>query len=216
MADRTLLVTGFQPFPSAPLNPSEWLIEALRAEEWAPDGARLELAVLPTVHDVWDRRLRLLIEKTNPAAVVQFGLSAKAHGFVLERTAVNTQHTDRADAEGAFATSSWIDPMVPGTRSSSLDLNTVAEALDAVGLPWDWSDDAGLYICNQCFFRVRTALPNRPTGFVHIPYTQAMQRQVITAGTPMPAGTPLSDEDLLQGAKLILTAVASTLPTMVG
>ena len=206
-----ILVTGFEPFPSAPLNPTAWLIEQLNAEGWVPDGVGLEARVLPTTYDVCDTTLMPLLDALKPDAVVQFGLSAKATGFVLERTAINTQHTAKPDSAGRFAAAPWIDPLSPGTRASSLPLNDIAGALEAAGLPWDFSDHAGQYMCNLVFFRTRLALPDLMTGFVHVPYTTPMQAEIVAKGAPAPEGVPLAEADLLRGAKLVLAAVAARL-----
>jgi pyroglutamyl-peptidase len=211
MADKLILATGFEPFPSAPLNPTAWLIEQLKAGGWAPEGVRLEARVLPTTYDVCETTLMPLLDELKPDAVVQFGLSAKAMGFTLERTAINTQHTSKPDSAGRFAVTPWIDPMAPGTRGSSLPLNDIAVALEAAGLPWDFSDHAGQYMCNLVFFRTRLALPGLMTGFVHVPYTAPMQAEIIATGAPVPEGVPLEEADLLRGAKLVVDAVAARL-----
>ena len=116
MSAPLILATGFLPFPSAPLNPTAWLMRRLGEEGWTPEGARLALHTLPTTYDVCEAALMPLIADLKPAAVVQFGLSARATGVTLERTALNMQTTARPDAAGGFAATPWIDPLGPATN----------------------------------------------------------------------------------------------------
>ena len=206
-----ILTTGFEPFPSAPLNPTAWLMNRLGEEGWTPEGARLALRTLPTTYDVCEAALLPLVEGLKPAAIVQFGLSARATGVTLERTALNMQTTARPDAAGGFAATPWIDPLGPATRASGLPLAAIAAALAAEGLAHDWSDSAGDYMCNLVFYRCRIARPDAPTGFIHLPYTIPMQAEAIAAGAPQPAGVPMSESDMLAAAKIVLQTVANAL-----
>jgi pyroglutamyl-peptidase len=208
----TILATGFLPFPSAPVNPTEWLIRTLEAEGWQPEGARLVTHILPTVFDVYERSLKPMIDKVKPDAVVQFGLSAKANGFTLERTAYNMQTVRRPDGEGAFAPARWIEPMAPATHISSLPLPEIAQELHEARLPVEWSDSAGDYMCNLVFYRCRVALPHAMTGFIHLPYTVPMEEEALACGAPQSTGIAMSEASMLTGAKIILGEVARALP----
>ncbi len=196
----TILVTGFMPFPGAPENPTMRIVEALDGDEIG--GAAVTARVLPTVYGVFEDALAPLIDGTKPRAVVSFGLSAKATGFMLERTAVNTCGPGRPDMAGGLPPSRWLDPTGPATCGSGLPLARIAEALRNAGLPWDWSDSAGDYICNLVFYRARRAHPDLPTGFVHIPYTQEQQARLGLGEFALP------EADLIAGARAIVAAVA--------
>lgn len=206
-----ILVTGFMPFPGAPLNPTEWLIGALGRETDPVPGAEIVTRLLPTTYDVCESVLTPLVDELKPDAVVQFGLSAKADGFTLERTAYNMLGVGRPDSAGGMAPAPWIEPLGPGSRSSGLPLGAIATALSAAHLPWSWSDSAGDYMCNLVFYRMRLAMPEAPTGFIHLPYTIPMQEKALAAGAAMPAGAPMREEDMLAGAKIVLGAVAARL-----
>ena len=55
-------------------------------------------------------------------------------------------------------------------------------------------------MCNLVFYRCRIALPEAPTGFVHLPYTIPMQAEALAAGAPQPAGVPMSEADMFAAA----------------
>jgi pyroglutamyl-peptidase len=150
-----LLATGFGPFPGAPVNPTAWLMEDLRA--WSPEGFALTTHVLDVTYDVWESALAPLVAAHRPDAVVAFGLSANATGFRIETTARNVLDPTRVDAKGSFPRGGRIADDGPATFASTLSFE------HAYGI----SDDAGSYVCNLTLYRL---LENgvRAT-FVHLP-----------------------------------------------
>lgn len=164
MAEPRLLATGFGPFPGAPVNPTAWLMEDLRA--WRPTF-ELVTHVLEVTYDVWERSLAKLVEEQRPDAVVAFGLSAGATGFTIETTARNVLDPARPDARGALPAASRIDADGPDTYESTLRFPH-AYAL---------SDDAGSYVCNLTLYRL-LANGVRAT-FVHLP---ALSRAELRTG----------------------------------
>ena len=85
-----VLLTGFGPFPGAPENPSQALVEALR-EVGAP-GCALHAAVLPTRYHAAREAALGLHRALRPDIAVHFGFSLKAQGFTLERVAANSSN----------------------------------------------------------------------------------------------------------------------------
>lgn len=204
-----VLVTGFEPFPGAPVNPTQALIGRLRAAAWSPTGFALEAQVLPTRFDVFETSLRPLLRELEPAAVVSFGLSARANGFTLERLARNELAMERPDAAGTTLQAPLIEPLGASTRRSTLPLAAIAHRLSCAGLPWSWSDDAGGYICNLVFYRTLAAMAATPipSGFVHVPYT-TMQHKELGLSVDI---FRLDEEDLVRGAKMVIEAVVEIL-----
>lgn len=207
-----VLVTGFAPFPGAPENPTQWLIENLTSGDWRPANARVETLLLPTTFAVFGETLEPAIRAFKPAAVVSFGLSAKARGFTLERVAKNAVATDRPDTTGARARDAFLDAGGPGQCGSALPLDSIARRLEEAGLPWAWSDDAGDYLCNLVFYRTRRALPPAPTGFIHVPYLDSQKERLAARGEVPADLATMSEAQLLKGARIIVSAVADSLP----
>jgi pyroglutamyl-peptidase len=175
-----LLVTGFGPFGLLESNPSAALAEALAAE---PD---VRSAVLPVAYERAEQRLAELLEQIRPAAVLLFGVHA-APGFRLERVAMNLDDEAAPDEDGAVHRREPICPDAPAAYWSTLPLVEIAEALELLGLPWEWSNHAGGFLCNHAFYAARHLAAGLgltgPCGLVHVPPPEAtaLPSQVLAA-----------------------------------
>lgn len=207
MSDPRILVTGFEPFPGAPENPTEWLIGALRKSQSAQElGERLRLEVLPVEYEAAALRLEAIGREFSPDIAIHFGLAQPAQGFRLERLARNANLANRLDNAGREAPA----PMIAAGGDdipSALPLEKIAGRLAAEGLPFEWSDDAGGYLCNYVFYLscsrdLCTAMNPAMAGFIHVPL---LDRQ--RAGQE--ALPSLSEEDLLGGADAIIDCCAA-------
>ena len=86
----TVLVTGFGPFPGAPVNPTGALVRGLvKLRRPALADVRLVPHVFETSYRAVDRDLPHLIRKVQPDAVLMFGLSGKASCLRVETRARN-------------------------------------------------------------------------------------------------------------------------------
>lgn len=189
-----VLVTGFEPFPGAPVNPTEWLIVQWREEPPAFDGiSALHAEVLPVDYEALPRRLAGLGSDGGYDIAIHFGLSGKATGFTLERVAQNVIGDAKPDNSGVLPVPKPIHE-AGDNLSSGLPLASIAASLEAASHPVVWSDDAGTYLCNYLFYLSRSShfpvFSPRMSGFVHVPL----------AGE----GHPLSSEDLLSGAAIVV------------
>lgn len=200
-----VLLTGFSVFPGAPENPTEALIASLREDPPAVEGCgELRLAVLSVEYDTIAAQLEALCADFTPDIALHFGLARRCRGFRLERTARNTNAAARPDNLGRMPEAQRICPG-PETLPSTLPLEAIERGLKAAGLPTEWSDDAGGYLCNTVFTlsaaHACKGLAPRMTGFIHVPPLET------EAG---PGESGLSLEDLRRGAVLILqTACAA-------
>jgi pyroglutamyl-peptidase len=186
-----VLVTGFGPFPGAPVNPTETLMRRLGADP--PDlGPEITFTaeVIPTVYGTLPDELARLGALHRPDVAVHFGLDRSATGFRLERLARNRQNVMRVDAAGGLPQAVHIAEGLDD-HPSRLPLDEIAAALTAAGLPLQWSDDCGDYLCNAMFFHAVAGLVEgyapRIAGFIHV---------------PLP-GPVLSEAGLEQGARII-------------
>ena len=198
-----LLVTGFEPFPGAPVNPTEWLVGELKREPPAIDGiAAFRAEVLPVDYAKVGPRLSEIGREFRPDIAIHFGLAAECSGFRLERVARNSFAGARADNAGAMPEASAICEG-PATLASTLPLHMIHKRLTEAGLPVEWSDDAGAYLCNMVFTlsRARACEGFAPTmsGFVHVP--------------PTGEGRPLSNAQLLSGARIVIDETVQSRPT---
>ncbi|PHP66913.1 pyroglutamyl-peptidase I [Zhengella mangrovi] len=189
-----ILVTGFGPFPGAPENPTEWLVAELSRQAGHPDYD-LASAVLPVDYALAGPALDAAAAGARPDIAIHFGLAAGAAGFRLERLASHHQDHSLPDNAGQSA------PRGTAGRApvaSQLPLDAVYAALAGRGLPVEWSDDAGGYLCNFVFYRSCAAtlppLAGAMSGFIHTSHVGE--------------GEPLSPDEALDGARLILGTCA--------
>src|SRR5690242_3458937 len=95
---RTILVTGFGPFPGAPFNPTEALVR--RLAKLRRVNLRLVTHVFETSYAAVDRELPSLVAKHKPDALLMFGLHGRAKTLRIETLARNALGRVR-DASGA-------------------------------------------------------------------------------------------------------------------
>ena len=167
-----LLVTGFTPFPGAPVNPTERLIRHF--EENPPLAGRdveARFAVLPVDYAAAIPALEAASADFAPDVAVHFGLASEASGFRLERLARNAIAASKPDNAGICPDPSPIRAG-HGDVPSGLPLERIADALRTDGHRVEWSDDAGGYLCNYVFFHSAAGLCRglaAPVGgFIHV------------------------------------------------
>jgi pyroglutamyl-peptidase len=200
-----VLVTGFSSFPGAPANPTERLIAELSAREAELSSfGEVRLVVLQVEYLALPAELARLGAEFHPDIAIHFGLSGKASGFMLERLARNVVG-ESPDNAGHVPDARTICALAE-TLPSTLPLEPLHAKLSAAGLPVDWSDDAGDYLCNYLFYHSRSALAEgfapAVSGFVHVPPV---------AGDPDAdggGGIPMGLDQLVQGALAIVETAA--------
>ncbi len=176
---KRLLLTGFEPFGEVRVNPSWECVKGLDGEVWG--GRVLVRAVrLPVSYGRGPARLREEIEAFRPDAVAMFGVAQKRAVVSLERVAANRCDATVEDNDGA-ALGGGIDPAGPASRESTLPLGRIRTALEKAGIPVEWSDDAGGYLCNRVFWEARSVFAG-PAGFIHVPPFEAMGEEALRRG----------------------------------
>jgi pyroglutamyl-peptidase len=176
---RTILITGFGPFPGAPFNPTASLVERLKRVKH--HNLRLVAHVFPTEYAAVDRDLPRLIEQYRPDALLMFGLHGRARTLRVEILARNVLGRHR-DAGGIFARSRAI---VPGLSHAPMATPAarLARAARRTGVPAVMSRDAGSYLCNYlCWWATQaTECGPRLAAFIHVP---PIARKALPRGTP--------------------------------
>ena len=193
------LVTGFEPFGGADVNPSQLLVEALAAEP--PAEVELATAVLPVSYARAADALAAAVRAAEPDLVVCFGQADGRPGISVERFALNLDDTASADNEGAVSAAP-IDPGGPAAYRSTLPVEEIVAALRAAGIPASTSRDAGGFLCNHVFYALQRLLgaerPDARGGFVHVPLLP--EQALATAAPSMPL------ETLVRAARIVLAS----------
>ncbi len=107
-----ILITGFEPFPGAPFNPTGPLVERLLKLR-RPALADVERTghIFPVTYGAVDRELPQLIEQHAPDALLMFGLAARTPHVRIETRARNDITTIWPDAGHTKIT---LGKIVPG------------------------------------------------------------------------------------------------------
>jgi pyroglutamyl-peptidase len=170
----TILLTGFGPFPTVPVNASWAVVQKLApAAAQAFPGYRIHHEMLSTEWFGGTQRIVQLIDATRPVLALHFGVSSRATGFVIEARGYN-ERSVVADACGH--TPEAADCLVdggPDHLTARLPLNLIVNRLRAKALPVELSRDAGRYLCNAALYHsldtVRRYERNIRSGFIHLP-----------------------------------------------
>lgn len=173
----TVLVTGFDPFGGAALNPSWMATQALHG--WLVAGHRLIGARLPTVFGDSLHRLVELVHRHRPALVVCTGQAAGRAALSLERVAINVNDAHIPDNAGAQPVDTPVVPGGPTAYFSSLPIKAMLVSLLAEGINAEVSQTAGTFVCNHVFYGLMHELATRHElghvrgGLIHLPWLPA-------------------------------------------
>ncbi|WAP71018.1 pyroglutamyl-peptidase I family protein [Jiella pelagia] len=163
----SILVVGFAAFPGVARNPSQDLVERL-AGRLPPSAATLVLDVS------WDEswpRLQAEIERRRAQTVLMFGAHLRAERMRVELVARNRRELGRADAVGRFPAGPAVGDG-PERLACRLDWSQVAWRLRGAGVDFEWSTNAGAYLCNDTLYKLALAadpLGVERFGFFHLP-----------------------------------------------
>ncbi len=170
----TVLLTGFDPFGGASVNPSWQAVQALHGERVQEHTVRA--AQLPTVFGDSLQRLSALLDEHRPALVVCVGQAGGRGAISLERVAINVDDAPIADNAGARPVDAPVRPGAPAAYFSGLPIKAMLAELQAAGIAVEVSQTAGTFVCNHVFYGLMHALATRRTlrhtrgGFVHVPW----------------------------------------------
>ncbi len=162
---KRVLLTGFEPFNNATLNPSKEVVEKTNHR------SIVAKEVLPVVFSKAAKRLIELIEEVKPEVVIALGQAEGRPQINLERVAINYMQGQIADNEGVFALSGEITKDAPAAYFSTLPLELISQSLTAVKIPVAISLSAGSFLCNHIFYSMQHHLHGKGahSGFIHLP-----------------------------------------------
>jgi len=168
--DKTILLTGFEPFGKHEINPTELIVRELDGE--VIGGCKIKGLVLPVVFGDAGDILIKAIKKVNPGVVLCLGLAADRMEISIERLAVNLDDAEIPDNAGNQPVDQMIDPDGPAAYWSTLPIKEIAAALKMQNIPASVSMSAGTFVCNHVYYKLMLFLADRPKikgGFVHFP-----------------------------------------------
>ncbi|AXJ10662.1 pyroglutamyl-peptidase I [Arthrobacter sp. PM3] len=180
-----ILLTGFEPFGGATINPS-WAAARSAARLLAGDGHDVQAVELPCVFGASARALEDAVERFRPELVLCAGQAGGRARISLERVAINCDDARIPDNAGNQPVDEPVVAGGPAAYFTSLPVKAALAALAAEQIPAEVSQSAGTYVCNHVFYALMHALrryPDTRGGFVHVPYEDSQ----LPAGSSAPS-----------------------------
>jgi pyroglutamyl-peptidase len=159
-----ILLTGFEPFGKATLNPSGEIVKQI-------SGENIVTAILPVAYAQSAERLLALISEHNPDVVISLGQAEGRTQITPERIAINLDDARLADNEGVMRIDQPILVGGPVAYESTLPIKSFVERIKAQDVPAAVSLSAGAFLCNHIFYVMQNnfAGTHMRSGFVHVP-----------------------------------------------
>ena len=202
---RHVLLTGFEPFGTHPVNPSELLVRSLEGR--VIGGRAVAVRVFPVETRTLRERMAAVLRDEQPEVVIGLGYAPGRPSLAVERIGVNVLDFLIPDSAGTMRKNEPVEPGGPDARLSTLPLPEIVAAWTAVGIPGYISDSAGTYLCNQWLYDALALTTNSApavlAGFVHLP---ALPAQAVQLGADK---TPSMTLDLMRrGIETAIEAIA--------
>ena len=177
-----VLITGFDPFGGAAINPA---FEAVKLLPDTIEGAKIHKLEIPTVFKKDGEVLAKAIEEKNPDIVICVGQAGGRSDISVEKVAINLMEARIPDNE-------------------EQPVKAMVSKVKEAGIPSSVSYTAGTFVCNDIMYRLLYLADkegkNLKGGFIHVPY---LPEQVID----LPVGTPsLSVETIAKGLEAAVAA----------
>lgn len=197
MSSTKVLVTGFEPFGGATLNPSQLLVERL-AKESLP-GVELHTLILPVEFDKSASNLLAAIKSINPEVVISFGQAEGRSAITPERIAINLDDARIADNGGDQRQNQPILKTGADGYFSTLPVEKMVSELTQTGVQSALSLSAGSFVCNHIFYLMQHELRETKikSGFVHLPLVPEQSAQ-------FPNQPTMSLNEMVRGAKAVI------------
>jgi pyroglutamyl-peptidase len=159
-----ILLTGFEPFGKATLNPSGEIVKQI-------SGDNIVTAILPVAYAQSAEKLLALIAEHNPDVVISLGQAEGRTHISPERIAINLDDARLADNEGVIRNDVPIIAGGPVAYESTLPIKDIVKAINDAGVPAAVSLSAGAFLCNHVFYVAQDHFKDTKvrSGFVHVP-----------------------------------------------
>ncbi|MEK4424643.1 pyroglutamyl-peptidase I [Solibacillus sp. FSL K6-1523] len=166
---KKILLTGFEPFLSNPINPTMDIVKALHGKGFS--DYQVEGRILSVDFEKSPSQFLSYVEEVQPSIIISLGLAAGRTKITPERIAINIKDGEPDNAGVALVD----EPIRAGENAayfSTLPIRAMINSLNEAGYPAAISDSAGTYLCNNIMYeglRYASKQANIKAGFLHIP-----------------------------------------------
>ena len=143
---RKLLITGFDPFGGASVNPA-W--QAVRLLPDTIADFTVHKLEIPTVFEKAAATVAEYARQLKPDVILCIGLAGGRSAVTPERIGVNIRDAKITDNEGNMPKGAFCVPDGPAAYFATVPVMSMADAIQAAGLPGQVSNSAGAFVCND-------------------------------------------------------------------
>lgn len=166
---KKLLITGFDPFGGAHINPS-W--EAVRQLPDEIGDFVLYKLEIPTVFGKAAETVLSVAKDLSPDVILCIGQAGGRTSVTPERIAVNIRDAKIPDNAGRQPNGERIAKNGPAAYFSTLCPEIMCDSIRNAGMEATVSNSAGAFVCNDTLYSLLHHYADTPVrvGFIHIPY----------------------------------------------
>lgn len=166
---KKLLITGFDPFGGATVNPSWMAVSQLPDRVGDFELCKLEI---PTVFDKATRVVLAKAAEFDPDVILCVGQAGGRAAVTPERIGVNIRDGRICDNEGNQPRGEFVAPDGPAAYFATVPVVKMADAMEAAGIPATVSNSAGAFVCNDTLYGIlhHYAGTDVRCGFIHVPF----------------------------------------------
>lgn len=169
---KKILITGFDPFDHAQINPS---YEAVRALPEEIGGATVIKMEIPTVFNKAASIVRDAIMKNIPDIIICVGQAGGRSAISIEQVAINIVEARIPDNEGNQPQDENVIVTGDNAYFSNLPVKAMVKAIQDKGIQAEISYSAGTYVCNEVMYQllhtITKEFPSMRGGFIHVPFS---------------------------------------------
>ena len=169
---RKLLITGFDPFGGATINPA-W--EAVKLLPDAIADFEVHKLEIPTVFGLATEKVLEKAAEIQPHVILCIGQAGGRASVTPERIGVNIRDAKITDNLGNQPVGQFVAEKGPAAYFATVPVMTMADAICAENLPGQVSNSAGAFVCNDTLYGLLHHYTGTDVkvGFIHVPWLPA-------------------------------------------
>ena len=166
---RKLLITGFDPFGGASINPAWEAVKLLPKTIADFEVHKLEI---PTVYGLASQKVLEKAAEVHPDVILCVGQAGGRAAVTPERIGVNIRDAKIPDNAGNQPVGQFVAEDGPAAYFATVPVMAMADAIRAAGLPGQVSNSAGAFVCNDTLYSLlhHYAGTDVKVGFIHVPW----------------------------------------------
>ena len=166
---RKLLITGFDPFGGASINPAWEAVKLLPDTIADFEVHKLEI---PTVFGLAAEKVLEKAAEIQPDVILCIGQAGGRGSVTPERIGVNIRDAKISDNAGNQPVGQFVAEEGPAAYFATVPVMAMEAAIRAADLPGQVSNSAGAFVCNDTLYGLlhHYAGTEVKVGFIHVPW----------------------------------------------